>query len=151
MTVTPELLAEWERLAEAATAGPWNDRRVGSVGNGLPRSHEEQLCNADGVGVLIVQHDGNEDGDANIALCAAARTAVPALCAAVRLLEASLQTAAMDAARTDSLAHGYTDDIAQLQDEVASLRAALVAAQDAMRILADRVREDLDPSPPVKP
>ena len=55
--------------AEAwATARPWNELRVGREGNGSPRSHEEQLCNADGEGVVILTHDGSAEARANVAL-----------------------------------------------------------------------------------
>jgi hypothetical protein len=53
------------------TPGPWH-RRIGRVGNGTPASQHEQVCNSDGVAVVMLEHDGQPDGDANARLIAAA-------------------------------------------------------------------------------
>jgi uncharacterized ferritin-like protein (DUF455 family) len=66
---------------------------VGRVGDGSPRSYEAQICNAAGVAVAIVTHDGSREALANVALMMGARTDVPALVARVRELEAALATA----------------------------------------------------------
>ena len=58
-------LATIERKLAAITKGPWSDVRVGKRGDGGPRSHEEQICNADGVAVVILTHDGSVEGIAN--------------------------------------------------------------------------------------
>jgi hypothetical protein len=51
------------------TPGPWNDLRVGmDSGTGRARSYEAQLCNASGVAVVIVQHDGSAEARANVEL-----------------------------------------------------------------------------------
>ncbi len=62
-----------------ATPGPWNDIRVGRQGTGEARSHEEQICNADGVGVAIVTHDGSPEAHANVHMMTMARTRWPEL------------------------------------------------------------------------
>lgn len=60
---------------ERATPGPWNDIRVGSFGDGrTSRSAEAQVCNAHGVAVFIVTHDGSEEAWANVRLARMAPT-----------------------------------------------------------------------------
>ena len=49
------------------TATPWNGNRVGRVGDGSARSHEEQIWNDDDIGVFIIMHDGSDKGKANVA------------------------------------------------------------------------------------
>ncbi len=93
MTTPEELLAEAERLDREATPGPWDDVRVGRMGNGSPRSHEEQICNADGVGALIVTHDGSNQGHANATFAARARELLPALARRVRERDAAIRDA----------------------------------------------------------
>lgn len=82
------------------TPEPWH-RVVGRVGNGLTASQDEQIQSWDGIGVLLVQHDGNTDGIANVqrvvdcvnacAGIADPETTVPALLAEVRALRAALR------------------------------------------------------------
>jgi hypothetical protein len=55
----------------AHTPGPWH-RRVGRLGNGAAASQHEQICNAEGIAVAMLEHDGNADGEANVTLMAAA-------------------------------------------------------------------------------
>ena len=49
------------------TATPWNGDRVGRVGDGGARSHEEQIWNDANDGVFIITHDGSAEGRANVA------------------------------------------------------------------------------------
>jgi hypothetical protein len=76
---TKKRVEEIETRASAATEGPWSDVRVGREGDGNSRSHEEQICNQAGVGVLIVTHDGSDEGRANGNFIAHARQDVPFL------------------------------------------------------------------------
>ncbi len=87
--ITDEQLAEWELLANEATAGPWAPSL--SVKDGLPRF---QILGGDrmpyGYGFAIV-HGTIEDGNiipesCDLDFIAASRTAVPALIAEVRRL-----------------------------------------------------------------
>lgn len=55
----------------AHTRGPWH-RRIGRKGNGTPASQHEQICNEDGVAVVMLEHDGLADGEANVVLMTAA-------------------------------------------------------------------------------
>jgi hypothetical protein len=47
-------------------------RRIGRRGTGTAASQHEQLCNDKGVGVVMLEHDGTEEGNANAQLLAAA-------------------------------------------------------------------------------
>lgn len=85
--------------AEAATPGPWNDVRIGRVGNGSGASHEEQIVNADGVGVVIQTHDGSDQAMANTVFVCHARTDIPDLCDEVERLRAGVREAAAIATR----------------------------------------------------
>lgn len=60
---------EEEETAETGvkhTAEPWVDRRIGREGDGSARSQHEQLCNDQGVGVFMLEHDGSDEANANI-------------------------------------------------------------------------------------
>lgn len=64
-----------------ASALPWNDVRVGRQGNGTARSHEEQICNAQGEAVFIITHDGSAKARANVVAMLHACNAHPKLVA----------------------------------------------------------------------
>ncbi len=76
MTLTAEQLAEWKRLADAATPGPWESPRVPEqyCQAIVLTADEEQVCDA---------YDntswGGDQARANGVFIAAARTAVPDL------------------------------------------------------------------------
>lgn len=55
-------------LLDGTTSGKWNDLRVGRQGDGSARSHEVQVCNGDGVAVVILTHDGSPEAAANTRL-----------------------------------------------------------------------------------
>lgn len=79
---------ELRALLAAATPGPWDDVRIGRIGDGTPRSEECQVCNANGEAAFIVTHDGNLDGRANVELACAAVNALPGLLDRLDALEA---------------------------------------------------------------
>ena len=72
--MTPRIITvdEAREMLDAATPGPWNDERIGADGDGSACSHEHQLCNADGIAVAIITHDGAPSARANDRLLAAA-------------------------------------------------------------------------------
>lgn len=82
--VTEEQLAEWERLTEAATEGPWDVMTREQWEEGFP------FC-ADGTNPYTFPVDIDAP---DAAFIAAAREAVPALVAEVRRLRALLEDAA---------------------------------------------------------
>ena len=83
-TVTAEQLAEWRRLAEAASPGPWNGDDEWASG-------------------YIVAENGDDVADGvlvrNIPFIVAARDAVPALVDEVERLRAELESAVAVVAR----------------------------------------------------
>ena len=77
---TPEQIAEWERLAAEATAGPWVCGTDGAI---YSAEHK-----------LITETDDHGDGwmfPPDATFISAARTAVPALVAEVRRLREALE------------------------------------------------------------
>lgn len=99
----PGTLAEWRWLRNEVTLGPWSDLRVGRDNGHGPRAYEAQLCNASGVAVFIVTHDGSAEGRANVALARAA----PALLAEVERLRAVLtEIADVDKRRAEFVVEG---------------------------------------------
>ncbi len=92
---TPEQLAEWRRLAEAASPAPWRHRD--RLSDGTPHCDVLSDHGADDDGWFIVtgenpasSADGGYDMDpADARFIAASRTAVPALLDRVAELEAS--------------------------------------------------------------
>lgn len=126
--MTPRIITadEAKTLLDAATPGPWNDERIGADGDGSPCSHEHQLCNADGIAVAIITHDGAPGARANDRLLAAA----PDLAATVV------------AQATEYLALAK-----RMDDRGFELRAAKVEAHTARHLLAtlaDAVRRERD-------
>lgn len=85
--MTDERLAELERLANAATPGPWFPRWGGEPGYVYSQSAER---------VIAMLADEQNDGlpRPNSQLIAAARTAVPELIAEVRRLRAAIESEA---------------------------------------------------------
>ena len=95
MTVTPEQLTEWERLAAEATSGPWAWEATGqqdnawSLGLTEPAVSGEIVETEDGERPEVVEHvaeSGAAESKADAAFIAASRTAVPALVEEVRML-----------------------------------------------------------------
>lgn len=80
-----------------ATSGPWDDRRIGRLGDGRGATQHEQLCNPEGTGAMMLEHDGSDEGNANAIFIANARADVPELVARVRELEARHQAAGREA------------------------------------------------------
>lgn len=104
MTITPEQIAEWQRLADAATEGPWETdatENEGAYGGGPDcrsgfSSYEVvaasgRVCDTLNSDVALVSEEYDEDGitafdevgKANMEFIVASRTAVPALIAEV--------------------------------------------------------------------
>jgi hypothetical protein len=89
--ITDEQIAEWKRLADAATSGPWkhDDSYSDRVCNGLCG---DQFEYSEGSLTGLIERHGNCSTVSNVeerrdvAFIAAARTAVPALIAEVELL-----------------------------------------------------------------
>lgn len=103
-------LADIQDRVNAATEGPWH-RRIGRIGNGTPRSQEEQVCADNGVAVLIAEHDGLPDGDANMAFVAHSWEDVQDLIADLRDARAAVlaERARCSRIARDAAAHpGYT-------------------------------------------
>lgn len=121
--MTEQELAELERLAEAATPGPWDDViSTWSVRALGPQAHGEYICD------LVSVDAGNEEDPemgpqtrANKALIAAARSAVPALIAWGRGLER------------------YNGELGQHLKEVVDERDAAIARAET----AERARDEL--------
>lgn len=117
MMITDEQLAEWERLATAATPGPWR----WWTSNSFRRLSSDADMKDGGVLCAVVQHsDGHPDvfcSEADRAFIAAARTAVPALIEELRRLREA-QTL-------------YTEPawLTQARAWVASFRAAVQAQE----------------------
>jgi len=83
MTITPETLALWKRLADEACPGPW-EIRYRELDN-----HEQAKIWAENYGWLITRGDlPRAYHDPSMAFIAAARTAVPALIDAYEKLQA---------------------------------------------------------------
>ena len=80
MSVTLKQVQAWRELAEAATPGPWRHLH-GDSPEGCP--HGELEPNGCWEGVYDTNEMNVEDSSGNCAFIAAARTAVPALCAAL--------------------------------------------------------------------
>lgn len=86
--MTNEDIAGIEARANAASPGPWDERRIGRLGNGDGESQHEQLCTPDDIGVIMLEHDGSDEGNANAEFIAHARADIPRLIAEVRRLRA---------------------------------------------------------------
>lgn len=82
--ITTEQLDEWAALCEAATPGPWAAQEYGVRGS--DGATEYVLVGGHGFGLAFAE--SSEEGAATVELAAAARTAMPALIAEVRRLEA---------------------------------------------------------------
>lgn len=79
--ITEEQLAEWMALCDAATEGPW-EGHVSRPNMGGGRSIPQVFGGPDDISVLEAWDSAN--GDYDILFAAAARTAMPALIAALR-------------------------------------------------------------------
>jgi hypothetical protein len=83
MTISTETIAEWERLAEAATAGPW-ECAAGGVSNWVHGTEQpERLLEIEAT-FFDPGPCTTESSPLDLAFIAAARTAVPGLIAEVR-------------------------------------------------------------------
>jgi hypothetical protein len=154
VTITDDDLSRWEALASAATPGPWTTddapRLQGSVNAGL-----HQVAAAMGQAAM---HDHRADTAevqrANAAFIAAARAAVPDLCAEVRRLRqevadvhgASLHNASTAVRVTDERDALRVDLAAQREEAIAfNVKAAQEinearAQRDASRVEASELR-----------
>lgn len=149
MTLTEEQLAELERLAEAATSGPWTAR----VSKGTAYvSHEGP------VGMTSVDDNGLFD-PVDARFIAAARTGVPAIIARVRELEAVVkdgavrhwrqlygsarERAAMAEAEAMRLRRSAADDLEHIV-RATTQRDEARASRDEQRARADALQVRLD-------
>ncbi|TXH56528.1 MAG: hypothetical protein E6Q97_06240 [Desulfurellales bacterium] len=90
MALKPEALQYIEEIKariDETTPGPWNGLRVGRVGNGSARSYEAQICNEEGIAVVIVTHDGSAEALANVDFMMKSRFDIVALYRMVEELE----------------------------------------------------------------
>lgn len=122
--VPPAQVAAWERLAAAATAGPWEWARDYQMSDGRhwclihPGNHARTV----NWRTVLLATEATDfaaqplDADPDLRFIAAARTAVPALCAEVRRLRTQL--AECEAHCSDLIA-----DAARFQAERDALRA----------------------------
>lgn len=88
--VTDEELNEWEALAAAATPGPWVATRATTYDGGKAVVSEMFVRRPGGdvaIASDIIDPDTTAVSEANAAVIAAARTALPALVAEVRRLK----------------------------------------------------------------
>lgn len=109
--ISNEQLAEWERLANEATEGPWKSfltREFGSVS--MANDPTTEVCYAD--------TDENFANDCNF--IAAARAAVPALIEDVRRLRAELEKTSNE--RSDFGVIGYFQGRSEARDVVRQLK-----------------------------
>lgn len=116
-----------ESLAAAATEGPWRVTTGLLEGRGPLRVMVEDprhVLADERMGYLVATTGkaSNSDSAPDAAFIAAARTAVPALCAEVRRLREDKQTA------EETVGH-LRDEIHDLREERDELRAALDAAR----------------------
>jgi hypothetical protein len=145
MTTTPEQRAEWSRLAEAATAGPWETQiedRSGAYVVGP--STNPHIPSPDVVATTRFSDRFAADDGANMSFIAASRTAIPALLADVETLTAERDKAGARAAelagRWTTAMLGKNDEraraeaaeakVAALEAEVARLNIGLTTARD---------------------
>lgn len=108
-------------LLDGTTPGPWNDTRVKWSGNGSARSHEHQLCNAQGVGVAIVTHDGSAEALANDRLHAAAPDLARSVIAQHAEFDRITDQAAAKIGESEADLSTARGEIARLRAEVARL------------------------------
>lgn len=133
--LTDHLLAEWQRLADEATTGPWRVQEC-------PESESEAIAGAwdvEGAGGVDVALDLDRPADA--AFIAAARTAVPALIAEVRRLREEAQLhQAQDATITELREETRRLHDAYHQHHVNSLTRMARLERLATRLWASRRR-----------
>ena len=140
--VTPDQLAELRWLAEAATPGPWE-----SSHNVDPPSDDNYRPNnpnregrGEGPTITGTYRDVKAMAAADAAFIAAARTAVPALCAEVERLTA--QVAALEAER-DVMSETILGEMIAINKQLLQHVAALTRERDeALAKLAAFVDED---------
>ncbi len=132
-----EWLAERERLAEAATKGPWvydDGVRGGSGPDDYPwEEHGGRMLASKVAGHDIIIDEHGFDLDADGAFIADARTAVPALVAAVRRLREKIDrlrgilkaTAQATSAQLGAALGAVDGEHERLRAENAALQAAL--------------------------
>jgi DNA repair exonuclease SbcCD ATPase subunit len=112
--ITPELLAELRRLEKAATPGPWTDEES--------RVHvpKGDVATCDDVNHIA-------DSEANAALIAAARNALPALLDHIETLTAELDIVTAQAVFHKQAAEAADGQLVQLRAELARVMAELRA------------------------
>lgn len=97
MTVTTEQLAEWERLANEATEGPWQVRQFPTASYGRPQFWVlDSIPDRDGkvvANAICSATATNQDASRNASFIAASRLAVPLLIQRIRELEKELANA----------------------------------------------------------
>lgn len=110
--IKPEQLAEWKRLAEEATPGPWRcecEPDYGHYVHAAPGT--PTFTGGDMSGTLITGEFGDSGetlGEADSHFIAAARTAVPALVAEVERLR-EIETAAREFERDVHVSAGWDE------------------------------------------
>lgn len=120
------------------TPCPWH-RRIGRRGNGQVASQHEQVCNAEGVAVVMLEHDGSLEGEANIVRIIACVNA----CAGIE--DPTTLRAELDAAkeRIEYLHEHLRDNEDAYAENVEAFRQRDVALT-GLRIIADKNDMDFD-------
>lgn len=130
--VTPDQLAELRRLAEAATPGPWESSH--NVDPPSDDNYHPNNPNREGRGegptITGTYRDVKAMAAADAAFIAAARTAVPALCAEVERLTA--QVAELEAER-DVMSETILGEMIAINKQLLQHVAALTRERDEAR------------------
>lgn len=116
--MTPEQIAELKELCQKATPGPWD------------------IDEGDGTIYFFDEHSNaipiyEENRKNNITICAAARTALPELIAALEELDKRLDKSLDDFLAQKKYAHELESRIERLQLNIAELREWIKGAMDA--------------------
>lgn len=134
--ITDKQIAEWERLAGAATAGPWIPWVVRDADD--PEGHW--------LATSSKHVPTSEDAKVDAAFIAASREAVPALVAALREARASDPVRAALAAVADILTAAQTATEVRTADGEGAMRwfDTTDDQRAALRVLADAAKEASD-------
>ena len=112
------------------TPGPWT-RRVGWRGDGTAWSQQEQLCNAQGVAALVLQHDGSQEGISNACLAEAAPDLLDALTKAISVADEARREwdAAPEGMRAGKLLIALSGKCPRYRSDINAIHAVLRKAQ----------------------
>jgi hypothetical protein len=140
VTISDKDLDRWEKLASGATPGPWGREDSDNQSTMVTAGYEDDgahryVCDA-----------GWADDDRDVVFIAAARDAVPALCAEVRRLRRAVDErfGCRDCVRGDgaSVIDELVTERNSLRHERDALRAEVERMKDAWKALSDAARCD---------